>query len=74
MWHKYHWAYRRTSNISKSHQIPNLKCLSSRLAVAFSQSIEARCYVENEDVVAAAPKGDVSTTSEFWVINNFIAY
>ena len=31
----------------------------------FSQSVEARCYVENEDVVGAAPTGDAPTTSEW---------
>ena len=30
------------------------------------------CYVENEDVVGAAPTGDAPTTSEL-SINNFIA-
>ena len=30
----------------------------------FAQSIEARCYVQNEDVVGAAPTGDAPTTSE----------
>ena len=33
------------------------------LAVVFAQSIEARCQVENEDVVGAAPTGDAPTTS-----------
>ena len=46
------------------HQMPELKCFSYRFAVAFAQSIEARCYVENEDVVGAAPSGDAPTTSE----------
>ena len=31
--------------------MPNLKCFSSRLAVVFSQSIEAKSQVEHEDVV-----------------------
>ena len=30
----------------KTHQISKLKCFLSRLAVAFAQSIEARCQVE----------------------------
>ena len=34
----------------KLHQIPTLKCFSSCLAVVFAQSIEARYYVENEDM------------------------
>ena len=38
---------------------------SSRLAVAFGQSIDSRCYVVNEDVVEAAPTGDAPTTSEW---------
>ena len=41
----------------KSHQIPKLKCFSPRLAVVFAQSIEARCKVESENVVGAAPTG-----------------
>ena len=52
----------------KSHPIRKLKCLSSRLAVVFAQSIEARCWVENEDVVGAAPTGDAPTTSEWSTI------
>ena len=50
------------------HQITKLKCLSSHLAVVFAQSIEAKCYVENEDVVGAAPTGDALTTSEWSTI------
>ena len=45
-------------------QIPKLKCFSSRLAIVFVQFNEARCQVENEDVVGAAPTGDAQTTSE----------
>ena len=30
----------------------------------FAESLEARCQVENEDVVGAAPTGDAPTTSE----------
>ena len=52
----------------KLHQTPNLKYSSSRLAVAFVQSIEARCWVETEDVVGAAPTGDAPTTSEWSTI------
>ena len=47
------------------HQISKLKCFSSRLALVFAQYIEAMCYVENEDVVGAAPTGDAPTTSEW---------
>ena len=38
------------------------------LSVVFAESIEARCYVENEDVVGAAPTGDAPTTSEWSTI------
>ena len=47
------------------HKIPKLKCFSSRLAVVFAKYIEAKCWVENEDVVGAAPTGDAPTTSEW---------
>ena len=52
------------SNISCT-QSPNLNVsvLGSQLVV-FAQSIEARCWVENEDVVVAERR----------VINNFIGY
>ena len=40
----------------KTHQITKLKCLSSHHAVVCVQSIEARCYVENDDVAGAAPR------------------
>ena len=46
------------------HQITQFKCSSSRLAVVFARSIEARCLVQNEDVVGAAPTGDAPTTPE----------
>ena len=54
VWYK---NYRQTSNIR--HQIPKLKCFLFRLAFVFVQSIEAKCWVENEDVglVGAAPAG-----------------
>ena len=38
----------------KSYQIPKLKWFLFRLAVVFTQSVEARCKVENEDVIGAA--------------------
>ena len=50
------------------HQITNFICFSSRLAVVFVQYTEAKCYVENEDVVGAAPTGDAPTTSEWSTI------
>ena len=43
------------------HQITKPKYFSSRLPVVFAQSIEARCSVDNEDVVGAAPTGDAPT-------------
>ena len=43
----------------------NLEDFWSCLAVVFAQSIEARCWVENEDVVGAAPTGDAPTTSDW---------
>ena len=47
------------------HQVPRLIWFLSRLAVVYAQYIEARCLVENEDVVGAAPTGDdAPTTSE----------
>ena len=48
-----------------AHRIPILKWFSFRLAAAFAQSIEARWWVANEDVVGAAPTGDAPTTSEW---------
>ena len=53
------------------HLNPKLKWFWSRLAVASAQSIELRGYVDNEDVVEAAPTGDAPTTSEY--INDYIA-
>ena len=44
------------------HQISSLKCFSSRRAILSAQSIEAMCYVENEDVVGAAPTGVAPAT------------
>ena len=36
--------------------------------MVFAQSIEARCEVENEDVVGAAPTGEAPTTCEWSTI------
>ena len=36
------------------------------ILVAFAQTVETRCSVENEDVVGAAPTGDAPTISEWW--------
>ena len=51
-----------------AHQISKLKCFSSRLADVFAQCTEARCSVENEGVVGAAPISDAPTTSEWSTI------
>ena len=51
------------------HQIPKLECFSFRLTVVFAQPNEARSYVENEDIVGAAPTGDAPTTSEWSTIS-----
>ena len=50
------------------HQIPKLQWFLSRLAVVSAQSIKARCWVENEDIVGAAPTGGAPTTSEWSTI------
>ena len=66
-WNQFAWPWWPVSVPTvkyKPHQIPKLKCFSSRFAVASAQSIEARCSVEDEDVVGAAPTGDAPTTSE----------
>ena len=53
-------------------QISNIRCSKSQnLNVSHLvsvQYIEARCWVENEDVVGAAPTGDAPTTSELSVM------
>ena len=56
------YQYHQTSNISrtKSRNLI-LSRLDLQLSV-FAQSIEARCQVENEDIVGAAP---TPTTSEW---------
>ena len=63
-----YYIYRQISNIrhTTSQNIP--KCFSSCLTVLSAQSIEARCSVDNEDVVGAAPTADVPTTSEWSTI------
>ena len=48
--------------------MPKLKWFSSRLAVVCAQSTEAKCSVDNSDVVGAAPTGDAPTTSELSTI------
>ena len=56
-------TYRQISNMR--HQIPKLKCFSSRLAVVFVQSIDTR---SSSRAGAAPPTGDAPTTSEWWTI------
>ena len=46
----------------KPHPIQTLICFSSRLAVVFSKSIEARSWVVNEDVAGASPTSEWSTS------------
>ena len=50
-----------------------VKCFSSRLAVVFAQYIEAKYWVENEDVVGAAPRGYIRdlTVILFQIIIHF---
>ena len=59
--------YCRISNI-RCTESPNLNNSRLYLAVVSTQSIEARCYVENEDVFGAAPTGAAPTTSEWSTI------
>ena len=61
--HKLHvkTCYRQVSNST-------LKRFSYCLGAVFAESLEARCQVENEDVVGAAPTGDAPTTSEWSTI------
>ena len=60
--------YRQVSNIRHTKSTPTLKMFSYCLVAVFSESLEARCQVENEDVVGAAPTGDAPTTSEWSTI------
>ena len=63
LWHaQMQITYRK---ICDTHKIPKFKYFLSRLAVVFVQYIEAKCWVENEDVVDAAPTGDAPTTVEW---------
>ena len=50
------------------HHIQTLKCFSSHLSVSFAQFIEARCLVEDEDVVGAALTGGAPATPEWSTI------
>ena len=59
------YDYSETSNISRM-KFANLNVyrLVMPLSLCPLGTIEARCSVENEDVVGAAPTGDAPTTSE----------
>ena len=59
--------YRQVSNIRRT-KFQHLKRFSYCLAAVLAESLEARCQVENEDVVGAAPTGDAPTTSEWSTI------
>ena len=61
------YIFYKPSKVTVKHLVaPNpKKRFLYHLAVVFAQSIEARCSVENEDVVGAAPTGDAPTTSEW---------
>ena len=52
--------YGKSSNISCT-KAQDHNCFWFRLAVVFAQSIEAKCWVENEDVIGAAHTGDTPT-------------
>ena len=45
-----------------------LRLFPSRHAVVCAQSTEAKCLVDDEDVVGAAPTGDAPITSELSTI------
>ena len=59
------FIYRKIYNISRTKS-PNLNV--SRLVMQLSLPNKARCLVENEDVVGAAPAGDAPTTSAWSTI------
>ena len=50
------WLKNTVKPLVYGAKIPKLKCDSSRVAVVFPQSIEARYGVENEDEVGATPR------------------
>ena len=49
------------------HQVLNSNVSHVGLLLSL-RNIEAKCWVENEDVVGAAPTGDAPTTSEWSTI------
>ena len=48
----------------KLHIISIFKRFSSQFAVVSAQSIETRCWVDNEDVVGATPTGNTPTAPD----------
>ena len=58
----------QVSNIRRAKS-QHLKRFSDCLAPVFAESLGARCQVENEDVVGAAPTGDAPTTSDWSTIS-----
>ena len=61
------WPYRQVSNIRRTKS-QHLNIFSYCLAAVFAEYLEARCWVENEDIVGPAPTGDAPTTSEWSTI------
>ena len=62
------WIFISTiKSLIYAHQISTLKWFSYCLAAVFTEYmyLEARFWVENEDVVGAAPTADAPTTSEW---------
>ena len=60
------WILKRCPLLWRYRQV--LKKVSCCIVAVFAESLEARCWVENEDVVGAAPTGDAPTTSEWSTI------
>ena len=56
-----------------THQIPTPKRFLDCLVAVFAETLEARCQVENEDVVSWS-SADRRCSNYIWVIDNFIAY
>ena len=59
--------YRQLSNISRT-QSPNINVSRLVLQLSLPNPLKPGCWVENEDVVGAAPTGDAPTTSEWSTI------
>ena len=58
----------RIPSILGWNKIANLICFSSRLAVVFTQFIEASCSVDDDNIVRTSPTGNAPTTSEWSTI------